>query len=284
MEDDVLLLINHAKTILKQLILPPAGPLLLAFVGALLLRRRPRSGALLLLLGLGSLWALALPAVSHGLVRATQHYPALDPAHPGGAQAIVILGGGGQYRYSPDYAGPAARPQLLAKLAYGAFLQRRTGLPVLVTGWDIEAVAMRATLQRNFGIEPRWVDSHSYDTFDNAHNSAVLLQAAGVHRIILLTMTTHMWRAAHEFAATGLQIVPAPVGVARDGERDIALPVMDYLPDAQAAQDSYYALYELLGEPVRELLALTHLRRQRVIVAPPASHPTARAALRSAAN
>jgi uncharacterized SAM-binding protein YcdF (DUF218 family) len=267
----LLLLLDHLRTVLKQLILPPASPLLLAAVGALLVRRRPRIGALLLVLGLGSLWLISLPAVSHGLVRATQHVPAFDPSRNSGAQAVVILGGGGQYRYSPEYGGPSAKPQLLARLAYGAFLARRTRLPLLVTGYHIEAIAMRDTLERNFGIEPRWVDAQAYDTFDNARNSAQLLQADGVHRIILVTATTHMWRAEHEFAATGLQTVPAPIGViTRQYAANPDLRLLDYLPDTAALEDSYYALYELLGEQVREFFAVTHLRRQRVIVAPAA--------------
>jgi hypothetical protein len=38
--------------------------------------------------------------------------------------------------------------------------------------------------------------------------------------------------------------------------------VSDYLPEAMAVQQSYQAVYELLGEQVRVVLALTHLRRQ----------------------
>jgi len=36
-----------------------------------------------------------------------------------------------------------------------------------------------------------------------------------------------------------------------------------YIPQADALAHSYAATYELLGEPVREFLQLTHLRRQR---------------------
>jgi uncharacterized SAM-binding protein YcdF (DUF218 family) len=270
----LLLLLDHTRTALKQLILPPASPLLLAIVGALLVRARPRLAALLLVLGLGSLWLISLPAVSHVLVRATEHYPALDPSRPTGAQAIAILGGGGQYRYSPEYGGPAAKPLLLSRLAYGAFLARRTGLPVLVTGYHIEAAAMRDTLEKNFGIQARWVDAQAYDTFDNAHNSARLLQADGVHRIILVTATTHMWRAAHEFASTGLQVVPAPVDMLpRRYASNPNLLLLDYLPEAQALEESYEALYELVGERVRELLVVTHLRRQNVIAVGHAGAP-----------
>ena len=275
----MLLLFQHAKTALKALVLPPGGPLLLAIAGALLARRRPRVAATLLVLGLGSLWLMSLPVVSHLMVRATEHYPGLDPTRPIAAQAIVILGGGGQYRYSPEYGGPAAKPELLARLTYGAFLARRTGLPVLVTGYHIEAIAMRATLQRSFGIDPRWVDTQAYDTFDNARDAARLLHAAGVRRIILVTATMHLWRAAHEFAATGLQVVPAPVGVVtRGGAANPESPLLDYLPDNLALSDSCYAVYELAGEQVRELLALTHLRRQRRLWAPAAGGAPAREA------
>jgi hypothetical protein len=66
-----------------------------------------------------------------------------------------------------------------------------------------------------------------------------------------------MWRAAHEFTAAGMEVVPAPAGML--SERDLGL--QRYLPDVDALGRSYLATYELLGEPVREFLALTHLRR-----------------------
>ena len=71
------LILKHRKTLLRILILPPAGPLLLAIIGALLLRRRPRLGRVLLATGLGSLWLLSLPVVADVLTRTAQHYPAL---------------------------------------------------------------------------------------------------------------------------------------------------------------------------------------------------------------
>ena len=254
----MLLLLKYAKTVLRNLILPPAGPLLLAIIGMLLLQRRPRLARGLLALGLGSLWLLSLPFVADALTRLTVHYPPLDLAQSTQAQAIVILGGGGQRAYAPEYGGPAAEPLLLERLTYGAYIARQTGLPVLVTGHGIEASAMSATLARNFGIQVRWFDDRSYDTFDNAHNSAQLLRSDGVRRVVLVTSATHLWRAAHEFTAAGLEVVPAPAGVL--AERDVG--VQRYLPEVSALVRSYMASYELLGEPMREFLAVTHLRRQ----------------------
>jgi uncharacterized SAM-binding protein YcdF (DUF218 family) len=254
------MLLLYLKTMLRQLLLPPASPVLLAFAGWLLLQRRPALGRALILVGLVSLWLLATPLVALALTRLAQHYPALDPSQLAGAQAIVILGGGGQRAWAPEYRAPAAGAELMEKLAYGAFLSRHANLPILVTGRGIEADAMRATLRQNFDITPRWVDAQAYDTFENARNSAVILRAAGVQRIVLVTRATHMRRSMQEFLATGLTVTAAPVATRLSLEPGDPLR---YLPSGDALRLSYEACYELIGEPVRRLLAATHLRRQQ---------------------
>jgi uncharacterized SAM-binding protein YcdF (DUF218 family) len=246
------------KMLLRNLILPPNGPLLLAGLGLLLLKRRPLLARTFLIIGLGSLWLLSTPIVSDALTSLAETYPPLDLRRAADAQAIVILGGGGQRAFAPEYQGPAAEPALLERLSYGAYLAHSTGLPVLVTGFQIEATAMRATLQRNFAIESRWVDDRAFDTFENARNSAQLLNAAGIRRVLLVTRATHMRRSVREFTAAGLDVVPAPVGVL--AERDSG--VQRYLPNSAALLRSQSAVYELAGEPVRAFLAATHLRRQ----------------------
>jgi len=52
-------------------------------------------------------------------------------------------------------------------------------------------------------------------------------------------------------------VTPAPAGVWAPREPG----VLRYLPDAQALLHSHLAAYELVGEPVRKLLSLSHLRR-----------------------
>jgi uncharacterized SAM-binding protein YcdF (DUF218 family) len=252
-----MLILLRLKTLLKGLILPPAGPILLAFFGLFLLKRRPLPARICLILGLGSLWLLSTPMVSDALTRLAEHYPPLDLRSAAGAQAIVILGGGGQRAFAPEYGGPAAEPVLLERLAYGAYISGKTGLPILVTGFHIEAQAMRDTLRRNFGIDARWVDDQAYDTFENARNSVRLLEADGVHRIVLVTRATHMWRSVHEFSDAGIEVVPAPVGILTP--RDIGSSY--FLPNPDALLRAHAALYELLGEPVRAFLVASHLRR-----------------------
>ncbi len=250
-------MVLRVKTLLKGVMLPPCGSLLLAIAGVFLVKSRPRLARACLITGLGSLWLLATPVVSDALNGLAEHYPALNLPAAAGAQAIVILGGGGQRAFAPEYGGPAADPFLLERLSYGAYLARRTGLPVLVTGMEIEAVAMRDTLQRNFGIEPRWIDAKAYDTFENARNSVQLLKADGVQRILLVTRASHMRRSVAEFSAAGVDVAPAPVGIL--APRDLG--VLRYVPNADALQRACAALNELLGEPVRAFLAATNLRR-----------------------
>jgi uncharacterized SAM-binding protein YcdF (DUF218 family) len=252
------MMLLRIKLILKTIFLPPAGPLLLASLGVVLIKRRPVLARTCLILGLGSLWLLSTPLVSDALSGLAERYPPLDVRSAAGAQAIVILGGGGQRAYAPEYGGPAADPVLLERLSYGAYIARKTGLPVLVTGVQVEAGAMRDTLLRNFDIAARWVDDEAHDTFENARNSVRLLKAAGVTRIVLVTHATHMWRSAHEFTAAGVEVVPAPAGMLALRESGFT----HYMPNPEALLRTCAAANELLGEPVRVFLAATHLRRQ----------------------
>ena len=182
------------KSLLRTLILPPAGPLLAAFAAIWLLRaksspRARRAGWTLLVAGMGSLWLLSMPIVAGVLARAAQRTPTLDLERPIRAQAIVILAGSKARAAAPEYGGaPAADGGLLERLTYGAYLAHRTGLPVLITGTPTEAQAMRATLARDFAVQVRWVESHSRDTFDNAQLSAAILRAQGITTVLLVMM------------------------------------------------------------------------------------------------
>jgi uncharacterized SAM-binding protein YcdF (DUF218 family) len=237
------------KALVRSLLLPPASPLIVAIVGALLLRRWRRTGSLLLALGLGSLWLFATPVVADALERLVAHYPALDLDKPTQAQAIVILGGGGQRDYAPEYRDSAPEYVLLERLSYGAYVARHTGLPILVSGAPREALAMQTSLRRDFQVPVRWVENQSRDTFENARFTAQMLKPEGIRRLILITSSTHLWRAAHEFEAAGFQVVPAPQGVW--APRD--MQALRFIPGAAGLERSNAAVYEMIGEPMRRL-------------------------------
>lgn len=247
------------KTLLHTLLLPPGGPLLLAIAGLLLVRRHRRTGVTLLIVAVGALWLLSTPIIADELLLAAEKFPPLDLTQPLHAEAIVILGGGGYRSKAPEYGGaPAADMEQLDRLAYGAYVARKTSLPVLVSGAPNEALAMSASLTRSFGVKPRWIENHSRDTFDNARYSARMLFAEHITSIVLVTSATQLWRATQEFRGAGFEVVPAPSDVWAPRE-DTAFR---FVPLSDALLRSQRALYEIIGERVRVIFAALHIRRQ----------------------
>ncbi len=247
------------KALLRMLVLPPAGLLIVAVIGLLLMRRHLRTGVALVVAAVCALWLLAMPIISDALTRSAERFPVLDLSQPVQAQAIVIIGGAGLRETAPEFGGgPAPEMGLLERLTYAAYLARKTSLPILVSGAPLEAIAMRDSLRRDFGLQVRWVEDRSRDTFDNAHYSAKMLFAEHITHIILVTNSTHLWRATQEFRSAGFDVVPAPSGTSARREQS----VFRFVPSSAGLMRSELAVYELLGERVRETLAALHLRRQ----------------------
>jgi uncharacterized SAM-binding protein YcdF (DUF218 family) len=246
------------KAVARELILPPTASLILTLLGAILSRRRPRLGWTVLVVGIASLWLLCTPIVADGLAALAQGYPALNPDRPVNAQAVVVLGGGGQRNHAPEYNGAIAEPFLLERLTLAAFLARHYSLPLAVSGATTEVPAMSETLSRNLGVKPRWIEGNSRDTYENALLSAKILLPAGIKRIVLVTNSAHEWRAAHEFMAAGFEVVPAPVGVLDQREQG----VFKLIPSHAGLMRSHTAVYELIGEPMRRLQAALGVREK----------------------
>jgi uncharacterized SAM-binding protein YcdF (DUF218 family) len=249
------------KALARDVLLPPMGLLIVAVLGAVLLAlNHRRSGWGCLITSLVAMWLLSMQVVADQLTLLTQVYPPFDSAKPTNARAIVILGGAEDRFLATEYPGrqPAVSLELLERVSYGAWLSRITHLPILVTSVGGNAVAMAVSLKRDFQVTPRWVDWRAHDTFENARNCAILLRADHVNSILLVTSDVHMLRATREFLATGLQVTPAPVHVLIHHKY---LPA-DYLPSGQGMMYSNRAIYELVGERVRELFVVLHFRRQ----------------------
>lgn len=239
------------KAVVKGLVLPPTGPLLVAFVGMALLGRRPRLGRAVALTGLLSLLFLSLPAISTVLLRLVAGSPPLDPARAATAGAIVILGGGTRHD-APEYGGDTLGTLTLERVRYGARVAKLTGLPVLVSGGlvygrETEAGLMQRALAEEYGVRVSWAENRSRNTHENAVRSAEILRAAGISRVVLVAHSFDMPRATAEFAAAGIETIAAPTGIPAEG----APSWSDLVPGVGALQQSYYALYELLGNAAR---------------------------------
>ena len=149
--------------LVEALVYPPAGPLLLALLGGLLARRRPRLGAGVAGAAWLALYLLSIPAVSGVLAAWLEHTPPATPEAvvARGAEAIVVLGYE-RYHGAPEYGGDTSGGGELERLRYAAYLHRHTGLPVAVVGGDpmgtgtAGADLMARVLEDEWGVPVRW--------------------------------------------------------------------------------------------------------------------------------
>lgn len=248
--------LSWLKPALKVLVLPPTSLVLLALAGLVASRWRPRLGHAIAFAATLGLFALSLPIVAMWLTALLRPPPPFDVNAAKEAQAIVVLAGGAR-RYAADYHGDTLSPLTLERIRYGAIVARATGLPVLVSGGAprggvAEAELMRNALEREFGVPVRWVERQSRNTHENAVLSTATLRAAGVTRVVLVTHAFDMRRATAEFAAQGINVVPAATGLTTPhpaGWRD-------FVPQFDAFGASYYAVYEILGNAVMALTSI----------------------------
>jgi len=243
------------KFLVKVLVLPPHGPLLVVVAGLALAGRWPRLGRRIAVAGMLVLVVLSMPIVGAWMIERLDRTPPLDLRKPTDAQAIVILGGGVR-RYAAEYQEPTISGITLARVRYGAKLARRTGLPVLVSGGaardlPAEAPLMRKVLVDELGVSVRWVEAKSRDTHENAVNSAALLKASGISRVILVGHSFDFPRTRKEFEAAGIGVIPAPIGIPSTAE----VSALDFVPSLGGMQLSYFATYEILANA---LYAMTH--------------------------
>ena len=137
----------------------------------------------------------------------------------------------------------------LQRVQAGVALQRRTSLPLLMTGGIVEPGAtpvgelMARSAHDDFGARVRWVEPLSRDTWENAAFSAPLLRAAGITRVFLVTHDWHMRRALVAFRHAGIDAVPIPTYA----DPRPWLSWTDLPPSASNWMRSYFAVHEWVG-------------------------------------
>jgi len=108
-------------------------------------------------------------------------------------------------------------------------------------------------------MEPRWLETRSRNTYENAVESRCILRPQGVGRVVLVTGAQHMVRARYEFRRVGFEVVPDPVS---ERPRMPPLAAHDFVPGAAGVRSVGRALGEyrdlafgivanLLGPPPR---------------------------------
>ncbi len=232
--------------LLGAFFLPPLLLILITLAGLVLLRRRPRPARTLIAVSLLLQYGLATPLVAVWLNTPLEPPVAsLDQVQQTGA--IVVLGGG--KRYAPETDRTELTSDTLLRLRYGAWLARKTGKPLLVSGGaplggEPEAVVMARTLEQDYGLAARWQEPASNTTRENARLSRPLLVNAGIKRITLVSQGWHLGRAVPAFRAEGFDVLAAPTGMVRYEGPLLAR----CLPRASALSESTTALREWIGQ------------------------------------
>ncbi|MDQ3058733.1 MAG: YdcF family protein [Pseudomonadota bacterium] len=252
------------KPLLTSFLMPPLALLLLALLGVLRAWRKKRGGLTLTTVSLLALWLLSCHGTAVWLAANT--LPQFAPASVAQlkadqVQAIVILGGG-LLREAPEYGQAQPSPSTAARLRYGVWLARRSGLPLAFSGgvgWAAhdaqpvsEAEVASRVAQEEYGVKLRWLEAVSRDTAGNARMLAPMLQRDGVQRIALVTDAWHMPRALAAFERAGLRVTPAATGYVLAREYSL----LEWLPSARGLLDSQQVLRECLGLAVKRLFQL----------------------------
>jgi uncharacterized SAM-binding protein YcdF (DUF218 family) len=230
-------------------VVPPLNLLPLGFAGLALSWRWPRFGRLLIAVSLFGLFVFSLPVTSRSLIASLEwSLPRAPPDQP--PAAIVILSGDADYGTDAGLeTGVGIGALTLERMRAGVLMQRRTGLPVLVTGGVLEpgsapiATLMAQSLRDEFGVPVRWIEPASEDTWQNAEFSAALLHAAGINSVYLVSHAWHLRRGAMAFAHFGIATTPAPLRY----DRPARFNFDEFVPHASAVLNSYFALHEWIG-------------------------------------
>jgi uncharacterized SAM-binding protein YcdF (DUF218 family) len=247
--------------ILTQLAYPLSLSILLSLLAGLVFwRARRRLGGLLLGASLLILVVFSIPVCSDYLCASLERLypPVLTEALPD-ADAIVVLGG-----VVEDAIAPRLSVHLgdgVDRVRYAAQLYRAGKAPLVVASggqlpWLTEGRAeayVMAELLTEWGVPPTaiLVEADSRTTYENALFSKVLLEARGIHSVLLVTSALHTPRALATFRTLGIRAVPAPTDiVVVNRQRDTLLR---WLPDAEALAGSTLALKEYLGMVVYRL-------------------------------
>jgi uncharacterized SAM-binding protein YcdF (DUF218 family) len=259
----VLLGIDSWKPVIGALLLPPVPFLVLVLFGARLLLPRRGLGWLVILFAVAMLWLSACSGAARGLSLLILPSPAalsFDRVRELRTEtlakkpiAIVILGAGTE-PFAPEYGVSSLQSTSLERLRYGIWLAAQTGAPMAFsggTGWaqadsTAEARVAGKIAAEEFGHPLKWIEEDSHDTRENAARTMSLLKSAGITHVILVTNGWHMARALRDFveaAGPGVQIEPAPMGLARR----LDTPALAWMPSSSGFRDVRDILREFVG-------------------------------------
>src|SRR5699024_72130 len=240
------------RYLIKLLLFPPGGPLLLLAVALVAWQHRPRLARSAAAIAFLSLWLLSTPRMVQWLAAPLKTYPpinlsALNSAHH---DAIVVLGGGRE-PYADEWGSHEVSVQAMQRVRYAATLAQHTGLPVLASGGlhhgkiaPSEAALMAEVLSQDYRLPAILLEEQSRTTWENAIYSAAMLKPLGKQRILLGTHAWHMQRSVWSYEQQGFTVTAAPVAPHNSEQNALFFGLA---PDARALWKNVQLLNEWAG-------------------------------------
>jgi len=238
--------------ILKALLLPPGGLILLLLISLLFIRGV--FGKLLLTLSLVTFYLLSTPIVSTNLLAGLEQHIFVSPEEivASKAEALVVLGGG-IYEEGPEYGGNTIKGTTLERVRYVAWLHKRTNLPIIVSGGGIdpelppESKLASQVLKEEFGCKVLATEDKSKNTWENALFTSRVLNTNEINKVALVTHAWHMPRALSAFKQNRVDVIAAPTIFSKGRKSLTDGKLEDWLPDDKGLSNSYTALHEHVG-------------------------------------
>jgi len=241
------------EQLISNFFLPPMAFLFLALIGLGISLMWKKLGTLVASASCLSLLLLSIPAVTSLLMATLQSEPALSENNLkkslNDADALVVLGGG-RRNLTAEFGHDTASEYTLERIRYAAWIAKRTGLAVIVSGGKkpkeprSDAEVMQEILQKEFAVIVADLETLSLNTYENARYTAEILDKNKMKKIALVTHAWHMPRARKAFEHFGIQVIPAPTAFYGQSSR---MQLADFIPSASALQYSSLAFHELVG-------------------------------------
>jgi len=239
------------KKILAPFVLPP-GIFIVILLGLGLWSsiRRNKPAALAALSVAGALWVFCTAPMA-GFIMSRLESGLQLPAHPAG-DVIIMLGGSVDSR-SPDLSGVGVPgPTTMERLVTAARLQRRLGIPIVVSGGtvfkgsgSIAHIARRFLIDLGIAPEDVIIEDQSRDTYENALYSKQICIQRGFGKPLMVTSAYHIKRAMLSFDKVGLEVTPYPCSFSTWPSK--SYPWYGLLPSAGSLYTSSAGLHEMLG-------------------------------------
>ena len=175
-------------------------------------------------------------------------YPVRPFSTPEGAEAIVVFGSAiSPTQFERPY--PLPDSETSERCQHAAWIYRKTGLPVLISGGTGSAriptvASAMGELLTAAGVPAGmiWVEDRSRSTHENAVFSTQVLRRRGVHRVVLVVEARSMLRAAACFRREGIEVVAAPSRF-----NYLSATLEDWIPGWRAVRGNEVTLHETVG-------------------------------------